>query len=199
VERKRLATTIPETIPLMAKVGAKVVADVGMIQVPPEASAQQVAFLLFHEILGPHVPPLHGEEVQRVAEWLEARQQELARMKHRCQAEAARLVACATNLREGRSLFRDAVVAMESEISELLRADRRQAKALVRTLTESDSAWVAVAAALGSALDSNPLAAASWGMGALAVLGAGALRVARERKAEIASSPWSFIYYVRQR
>ncbi len=195
-----MATTIPETIAILSKMAPHLSTRLGR-PIDPEGdpSPGLAAFVLFDELLARHVPPLHGRNVERVAGLLEDRRDELLRMRERCQDEAVRLIQCSPDVQAARAAFQGAVAALEEEVAALLQTSRRQTKDLIRAITESDSAWLAIAGALGSAFGSSRLAAASWAMGALAVLGASAVRVKREAQSKIDASPWSFVYYLRNR
>jgi hypothetical protein len=195
-----MATTIPETIAILSRMAPHLSKRLGH-RIDPEGdpSPHLAALVLFDELLARHVPPLHGRHVERVARLLEERRGELTRMRARCQEEAIRFIQCSPDVDAARAAFRGAVEGLEEELAALLRTSRRHAKDLIHAITEDSATWLAIAGALASTLDSDPLRVASLAIGALAALGASGIRVKREAQSKLDASPWSFVYYLRNR
>lgn len=188
-------TNNPLMIDALAAIGKTTMSE--MPQDQSNINKEYLAFILFDLVVRPFAPRLDGKTPERLVRLRTNRDSELNALRKHVKDVATSLLeeSCGKDVSE--SYMEDCVNSLQENVRDVGEIDRRTMKQYFQALLEDKSIWVGVVglvATLAGGL--SPVIPASFGVTALAAMGAGAVKTRRQRKELLDASPTRFLYYL---
>jgi len=187
--RSRVLLTNPRLAPLLSALPTQ-----GAVQPHPEGARDVAAWEIFRQLLSPRIDPLDAAAAEFVATLLAERPAEIEALRARCMAGALELNAAQgvdALAHEVEDLVR---TRMAHEIAELLALDRRAMRDFLAEVFGDKATWLALAAAVSGLLGGNPTFTVGGAVGAIATVGAAAVRAAADKRERVRSSEYALVY-----
>ncbi len=176
------------------------VGQTAMLETPQDQisiNREYLSFILFDSVVRPFAPKLDGKTPERLVRLRMNRDRELNALRKHVRDIATRLLEDSREKDVSENDIADYVNSLQKSIRDVIEIDRQTLKQYFQALLEDKAIWVGLAglvATLTSGL--SPVIPASFGVTALATMGAEAVKARRKRKELLDASPTRFLYYL---
>lgn len=188
-------TNNPLMVKALAAIGQEAMPETTKDQ--SSINKEYLSFVLFDLVVRPFAPRLDGKTPERLVRLLTNRSRELNALRTHVRVITNKLLENSRGKDVNESDIQDCVNSLQESIRDVVEIDRRTFKKYFQTLMEDKSVWVGVAGLVATLVSGlSPLIPATFGVTALAAMGAGAVKAIRERKGLLDVSPTRFLYYL---
>ena len=159
----------------------------------------QLAYFLFETLLEKYVPKLHPNNLDTLLSILNTKDASINSAKSKCLKEAKTLIkdsskSCNTEI------VTDTINKFKIEISEIAELNSKAWSSFLQSLSENRVFWTSITGLLGTLAGSMPsIVPAAAAITALSSIGTTALKERRLRRERLQNSPWSLVYYLRNK
>jgi hypothetical protein len=160
----------------------------------PASDFDVITWELFRQILSPYVDPLNYERAEALADILANRTTELERYRKKCEQLAEQVQAPETLGALTARVQQFVRLHIADDIAELLRLNRRARDDYMAAVLEDEKTWATTLGSIAALASGHPGLSVGAGIGAVASLGAKALRAARERRETLRTSDFRIVY-----
>lgn len=195
-----IVTDDHSTIELLATLAETTLAgtDQSELSTPVSFSRDHLANMIFEYSVSSWCPPLSKETCGRYRKSLDEKSDAIEGARRRCYLAADALLDKQHDHESFKTLWRETLSSMESEVREIAEIDSNAWRSFVGRLLEDRAVWIAVSGFVGGLTGALPpvtLAAALVTI--LASLGTKGISEARNHAKTLSESQWCFIYELR--
>lgn len=164
-----------------------------------EVKVAQIAYFLFETLLEKYIPKLHPDNLDKLLSILNNKNDSINAAKKKCFAEAKKLIV--KDLKSSnKEIVTETINNFKSEISEIAELNSRAWTDFLQSLSEDRVFWTSIAGLIGTLAGSMPsVVPAAAAITALSSIGTTALNERRLRCERLQNSPWSLVYYLRNK
>jgi hypothetical protein len=180
------------TISVLAALGEQITEPVAP---GPTERVEALSYFLFDRILWDYMPPLRPDKIPLVATIMDNHGDALESARRKCREAALELLGGKISEDYLSQAIALELQKMEEEAAEIAKIDKDTIKAYFAHLAQDGRVWAAIAGLLGSVPLMSASLSASLGVTALSFLGAGAVKVRRDKQQLLKNSPWRVVYY----
>lgn len=164
-----------------------------------EVKVAQIAYFLFETLLEKYVPKLHLDNIDKLLSILNNKNDSIKAARTKCFSEAQKLIVKDLKA-SNKEIVTETINNLKSEISEIATLDSRAWTDLLQSLSEDRVFWTSIAGFIGALAGSMPsIVPAAAAITALSSIGTTALRERRLSRERLNNSPWSLVYYLRNK
>jgi hypothetical protein len=164
-----------------------------------EVKVAQIAYFLFETLLEKYVPKLHPDNLDKLLSILNNKNDSINAAKKKCFAEAKKLIV-KDSKSSNKEIVTETINNFKSEISEIAELNSRAWTDFLQSLSEDRVFWTSIAGLIGALVGSMPsVVPAAAAITALSSIGTTALKERRLRCERLQNSPWSLVYYLRNK